>query len=121
MFTFSSTILAILIAASAGIAFTGGYTISNWRSAAQVQRLSSANATLSEANKKCDADIKSVQEATEALTQAAAQREKNAENAIKRASLAAENHTKRARKIRALSPVSPSRQYEAIAREQAEY
>lgn len=118
---FNSTIVAVLITISAGISFASGYGISNWRSAVQVQRLNSNNAILSEANKKCAADINSVQDSMRTLSQAAAQREKSAANAIKGAASEAADHTNRAKKIRALSPVTSERQYEAIAREQAEY
>jgi hypothetical protein len=118
---FNSTIVAVLITISAVIGLAGGYAISSTRSAVQIQRLSSNNAILSEANKKCAVDMNSVQDSVRALTHAAAQREKSAANAIKGAASAADAHTNRAKKIRNLSPVTPERQYEAIAREQAEY
>ena len=120
-FMFSSTVQAILIVIFAIGVFTGGYVVSSWRSAAQVQRLSSENAMLSEAKKKCFLDIQSVQNSMKALTQTAAEREKNAAKAIEGASSAAAGHTNRAKRIRTLPPIASERQYEAITREQAEY
>lgn len=63
----SPVITAIVIAVLAALAFGGGFALSDWRTAAQVQRLNSNNAMLSAANDKCAADIQSTRMALEAL------------------------------------------------------
>ena len=114
-------ITVILVAIFAALAFTGGYFVSDWRSESQMQRLSSQNAVLSAANEKCALDIQSVRTAMSTLTEVAAEREKNAAEAMRHATAAAAKHTSHAKKIRTLPSVAPEHQYEAITREQIEY
>jgi len=117
----SPTILAIVIAVFAGLAFTGGFVVSEWRSASHIQQLSSENAMLSAANDKCRLDIQSVRKAMDELTASSAKREKNATKAMQRAEAEAARHTNGVKKINALPPVKPGQQYEVIMKEQIEY
>ena len=117
----SPTILAIVIAVFAGLAFTGGFVVSDWRSASQIQQLGSENAMLSAANDKCTVDIQSVHKAMDAAGCELGQREQNATKAMRRAEADAARHTNRAKKISALPPVKPEHQYEVIMKEQIEY
>ncbi len=117
----SPTILAIVIAVFAGLAFTGGFMVSNWRSASHIQQLSSKNAMLSAANDKCAVDIQSVHKAMDELAANSAKREKDATRAMRRAEADAARHTNRAKKTKTLPPVKPEHQYEALMKEQIEY
>jgi hypothetical protein len=117
----SPTILAIVIAVFAGLAFTGGFAVSDWRSASRIQRLNSENAMLSAANDKCTVDIQSVNKAMNELAASSARREKEAARAIRRAEADAARHTNHAKKIRTLPPVKPEYQCEVIVKEQIEY
>ncbi len=115
------TILAVVIAVSAALAFTGGFAVSNWRSSGQIQRLNSDNAVLSATNDKCVVDIQSVHSAMDALEATSARQKKQAARAMRGAAADAAKHKNRAKKLSALSPVKSEHQYEVIAREQAEY
>lgn len=117
----SPAIAAIVIAVIAALAFSGGFAVSDWRSAAEIQRLNSNNAILSSANDKCATDIQSVRMAMDALKAASARRERDAAIAMRRAAKAAAKHTGKAGKIRSLPPVAPEHQCEALAREQLAY
>ncbi|SEK63984.1 hypothetical protein [Nitrosovibrio tenuis] len=117
----SPMILAVVIAVFAGLAFTGGFAVSDWRSALQIQRLGSDNAMLSAANDKCATDIQSVHSAMDALTANSARREKNAAKAMRGAEADAAKHTNRATKMRSLPSVKPEHEYEILIKEQIEY
>ena len=117
----SPAITAIIVAVLAAVAFTGGFAVSDWRSAAEIQRLNSDNAMLSASNNKCASDIQTVRAAMDALTTASMTREKNAAVAMRHAGTAAAKHANRAKDIRSRPPVAPQYQCEAIRREQAAY
>jgi hypothetical protein len=117
----SPTILAVVIAIFTGLAFTGGFAVSDWRSASRIQQLNSENAILSAANDKCIVDIQSVKKAMDELTASSVRREKDAARAIRRAEADAARHTNHAKKIRTLPHVKPEYQCEAIVKEQIEY
>lgn len=117
----SPAITAIVITILAALAFSGGFAVSDWRSASEIQRLNSNNAILSSANDQCATDIESARMAMDALKAASARREKGAAIAMRRAAAAASRHTSHARKIRSLPPVAPEHQWEVLAREQIEY
>jgi hypothetical protein len=117
----SPAIIAIVLAIFVGLAFGGGFAVSNWRSASEIQRLNSSNAVLSAANDKCATDIQSVRNAMDALAAASAVRDKNAAMAMRRAESVAAKHTDRAKKIIALPPVALEHQCEVLTREQVEY
>ena len=117
----SPAITAIIVAVLAAVAFTGGFAVSDWRSAAEIQRLNSDNAMLSASNNKCASDIQSVRAAMDALTTASMTREKNAAMAMRHAGAAAAKHANRAKDIRSRPVVAPQYQCEAIMREQAAY
>ncbi|ARO87828.1 hypothetical protein EBAPG3_008645 [Nitrosospira lacus] len=120
----SPAVTAIVIAILAALAFGGGFALSDWRMASQIQRLNTNNAMLSAANDKCATDIQSVRMALETLTVAAAKREKDAIKAMRSAATAAATHTGNAKKIRSLPPVAaaaPGKQCEVISMEQIQY
>lgn len=119
----SPAVTAVVIAVLAALAFGGGFALSDWRTASQIQRLNTDNAMLSAANDKCATDIQSVRMALEALTVAAAKREKDAVKAMRAAATAAATHTGNAKKIRSLRPISlvSGKHCEVIAAEQIQY
>ena len=120
----SPAVTAVVIAILAALAFGGGFALSDWRAAAQIQRLNTNNAMLSAANDKCATDIQSVRMALEALTVAAAKREKDAVKAMRAATTAAATHTGNAKKIRSLRPAPAAtlgKQCEMISTEQIQY
>lgn len=117
----SPAIIAIVLAIFVALAFGGGFAVSNWRSASEIQRLNSSNAVLSAVNDKCATDIQSVRSAMDALAAASAVRDKNAAMAMRRAGSVAAKHTNSAKKIIALPPVALEHQCEVLTREQIEY
>ena len=117
----SPTILAVVIAVCAGLAFTGGFAVGDWRSALQIQRLTSNNVALTMANNKCATDIQSVRSSMDALAADSTKRKKNAAKAMRGARVSATRHSRRAEKMLALSPIAPEHQYEVITREQIAY
>ena len=117
----SPAITAIVIVIFAALGFSGGFVVSNWRAASEIQRLSSSNAALSAANDKCAVDIRSVRDAVNAVRETAIQREKDAAIAMRGAAKVAAKHTRRARKTSFLPPVAPEYQCEVVAQEQIEY
>ena len=117
----SPAIIAIVLAIFVALAFSGGFAVSNGRSASEIQRLSSSNAVLSAANDKCATDIQSVRSAMDALEAASAMRDKNAALAMRRAESVAAKHTNHAKKIISLPPVALEYQCEVLAHEQIEY
>ncbi len=119
--TSSSAITVVVIAVIAALAFSGGFALSDWRMALQMQRLSSNNAVLSAANDKCATDTQSVRTAVETLTATTAAREKNAASAMRSAAMEAAKHSSNVKKIRALPPVAPEKQCEVIGKEQIKY
>lgn len=117
----SPAITAIVIVIFAALGFSGGFAVSNWRSASEIQRLNSDNAVLAAANGKCALDIQSVREAMDAVREASVRREKDAAIAMRGAAKVAAKHTNRAKKTRVLPPVAPEHQCEVVAWEQIEY
>lgn len=117
----SPAIIAIVLSIFVALAFGGGFAVSNWRSASEIQRLNSSNSVLSAANDKCATDIQSVRGAMDTLAAASAMRDKNAAVAMRRAESVAAKHTNRAKKIISLPPVALEYQCEVLAHEQIEY
>jgi ribosomal protein S8E len=117
----SPAILAVVIAIFTGLAFTGGFVVSDWRSGARIAKLNSDNSVLTAANDRCAADVRSVRADVAALTQAAAEKVKQAEAEVVKAQPKADKHTSRAIVIKS----APIRQDEtlcqAVEREQIEY
>ena len=114
-------ITAIVIAVLVALAFSGGFALSDWRMASRIQQLNSNNAVLSAANDRCATDIQSAHMAMDALTAAAATREKAAAKGMRGAATAAAEHTSNDKKIRSLPPVTPDKQCEVISTEQVKY
>lgn len=117
----SPAITALVIAIFVALAFSGGFVVSNWRSASEIQRLNSHNAVLSAANDQCALDIQSVREAMNAVRATSIRREKDAAIAMRSATKLAVKHVKRAKKMSLLPPVASEHQCEAVTREQLEY
>src|SRR6185437_4622718 len=117
----SPAITAIVIAVLVALAFGGGFALSDWRTASRMERLNSSNAMLSAANDKCATDIQAVRTAMEALTAAAAKREKDAAKSMRASAPAAAKHTENAKKIRALPPVATGKQCEVIGAQQIRF
>lgn len=114
-------VTAIIMGIVAALAFGGGFAVSNWRAAAEIQRLNSINEVAYAANDKCAQEIESVRASMSALTAASARREKNAAQAMRGAAAEAAKHVARAKETRSLQPVLPVQQFEVLAREQIEY
>jgi len=51
-------IIAIALSIFVALAFGGGFAVSSWRSASEIQRLNSSNAVLSAANNRCASDMR---------------------------------------------------------------
>ena len=98
-----------------------GGVITHWKDGAKIERLTSSNAVLEEANTRCATDIAEARKSIAAVTAAAAVREKAAEVSMVVASKTADVHTAKARQIKALPPVQLDMQCEAIRMEQIEY
>lgn len=113
--------IAIAIGAGAALAFGGGFAIANWRSAAEIERLNSANAVMSAANDQCATEIEAVRASMDALTAASARREKDAARAMHDATTEAARHAAAAKRTRSLPAAPAGQQFEVLAREQVEY
>ncbi len=113
--------IAIAVGAGAALAFGAGFAVSDWRSAAEIQRLNSANAMISAANDRCATEVQAVRASMDALTTTSARREKDAAQEMRNATAEAARHAAEAKRTRSL-PTAPARQqFEVLAREQVEY
>jgi outer membrane murein-binding lipoprotein Lpp len=117
----SPTILAVVIAIFTALSFTGGFVVSNWRSGARIEKLSSENSVLTAANDHCAADVQSVRADIDALTQAAAERVKEAKAEAVKAQPKADKHTSRAIVIKSAPIRTDETLCQAVEREQIEY
>lgn len=117
----SPAILAIAIAILAGVAFGGGWMISDWRSGAQMAKLSSQNAVLTAANGKCATDVADVRGAMDAMTKASRELESKAAESMRQATSQVEQRTRTITKIKTLPQVALDMQCEAMKMEQLEY
>ena len=117
----SPTILAVVIAIFAGLSFTGGFVVSDWRSAARIQKLSSEITVLTAANGKCATDIKNAETAMTVITEAAKERERQATKSMEQAQPQVEQRMAVIRRIKVLPTVAPDQQCEAIKQEQIVY
>lgn len=121
MFTISATILAIVIAVTAGLSFTGGYTISNWRAAAKITRLETQDSVLTQANAQCKASIDSVRESVAKMEQAAEEKIKQAQAEAIKAQPKADKHTAKAVSMIATPIKQDETECKAVEREQLDY
>ena len=117
----SPAIIAIVLAVFVTLAFSGGFAVSNWRASGEIQRLNSSNAVLSAVNDKCATDIQDVRKAMDAVTAAAAERQKAAEVSMVVATRTADVHTSKAKQIKSMPPIQIDKQCEAIRMEQIDY
>lgn len=117
----SPIISAIVILVYTALAFCGGYVVSHWRSSAVIERVNGNNTVLSNANDKCAEDVANTQLAIKALKEATAQREHQADEAMKEAAPKVAERKRVITTIKALPKVALNQQCEAIIREQIEY
>jgi hypothetical protein len=98
-----------------------GWTVNQWRNGEKIAKLDSNNSVLTAANDHCAADIESVRADVDALTQAAAERVKQAKAEVVKAQPVADRHTSRAIVIKAAPIRTDETQCQAVEREQLEY
>ena len=114
-------VIAIAVGAGAALAFGAGFAVSDWRWAAEIERLNSANTMISAANDRCATEVQAVRASMDALTTASARREKDATQAMRNATTEAGRHATEAKRTRSLPTVAAGQQFEVLAREQVEY
>lgn len=112
---------AIAVGVGVALAFGGGFAVSDWRAAGEIQRLNSANAVISAANDRCATEVQAVRASMNALSAASDRREKDAARAMENASTEARKHVAEAQHTRTLPPVAAGQEFEVLAREQVEY
>jgi outer membrane murein-binding lipoprotein Lpp len=117
----SPAITAIVIGIIATLAFGGGFALSDWRDSRKVERLESDKAILQASNEKCGEDVKQVKQAVQAMESVAAEKERQAAEAMQETVPEIKQHKARITKIKALPPVKPEMQCEAIKQEQIQY
>jgi hypothetical protein len=118
-----------LIAAAIFLAgFGGGWGVKGWKDGAEVARavaekekVESRNAILQTANANCATDIEGVRQGVKVITDAVADREKAASEAMKNAQALAGKHVAQIVAIKALPVVPEAGQCDAIIQEQKEY
>lgn len=114
-------LLAIGAAVIAILSFAGGYSVESWRKGAEIERLEGTNAELTAANGRCAADIETANKAITAMTNIAAERERQAVESMKQIQPEVQVHAARITRIKTLPQVAPDMQCEAIRQEQIEY
>jgi hypothetical protein len=121
------TLIAIILA-SLLAGFGGGWVVKDWKDGADIaliksekQTLTDRNAILENANGQCQTDIAGVRQGVKVITDAAAEREKAASDAMKNAQALAGKHVAQIAAIKALPIVPEAAQCDAIIREQREY
>jgi hypothetical protein len=117
----STEVLAAIISGVAVVAFGGGFMISDWRSDGEIEKLRADSQLLQSANRHCLADLKTVNTAVNNMIDAAAQRERNAQEAMREVQPQLERRKATITRIRSLPPVPVDRQCEAIQTEQIAY
>lgn len=123
-------IYAIVAAVIFSAGFGTGWGVKGWKDGAEVahavsekEKVESHNAILQTANANCATDIAGVRQGVKVITDAVAEREKAASDAMKNAEVTISRHKTVAAATKSLSPVSPEpdAQCAAIIREQKEY
>src|SRR5688500_5662676 len=120
-FALTPTLAAIITIAIVVFSFSAGFTVESWRKGAEVTRLKSDNSVLTSANDNCVKDIASVKQAITAMTAVAAERARQAVEAMKQIQPEVQVHAARITRIKALPEVAINMQCEAIKQEQIEY
>jgi hypothetical protein len=121
-------IYAIVAAVIFSAGFGTGWGVKGWKDGAEVARavsekekVESRNAILQTANSNCATDIEGVRRGMKVITDAVAEREKAASDAMKNAQALAGKHVAQIAEIKALPVVRPDDQCSAIVQEQKEY
>jgi hypothetical protein len=121
-------IYAIVAAVIFSAGFGTGWGVKGWKDGAEVARavsekekVESRNAILQTANANCAIDIEGVRQGVKVITDAVAEREKAASEAMKNAETLAGKHVAQIAAINALPIVPEAGQCDAISQEQKEY
>jgi hypothetical protein len=93
----------------------------HWKDSGKITRLESDNSILKTDNGRCVTDIATVRKAMDAMTNVAAERERQAVEAQQQAQPQVKQRLTTITRIRALPPVPIDMQCEAIKQEQMEY
>ncbi len=117
----STELLAAIISGVAVLAFGGGFMVSDWRSDGEIEKLRADSTLLKSANSRCATDLKTVNSAVNAMIDAAAQRERQAAEAMEQVRPQVEQRRATITRIRNLPAVPEPGQCEAIKAEQIAY
>ena len=97
------------------VGFAGGWSIKGWKAGAEIAlvnsqkaALESRNSILETANGNCAMDIEGVRNGVAVITDAVAEREKAASDAMRAAQVTIAQHSARAKAIKELPPVPAS-------------
>jgi hypothetical protein len=119
---------ALIVALIFIAGFGGGWGVKGWKDGAEVahavsekEKVESHNAILQTANANCATDIDGVRQGVKVITDAVAEREKAASEAMKNAQVLAGKHVVQIAAIKALPIVPEVGQCAAIIKEQKEY
>jgi hypothetical protein len=123
-------IYAIVAAVIFSAGFVTGWGVKGWKDGAEVahavsekEKVESHNAILQTVNANCATDIEGVRQGVKVITDAVAEREKAASEAMRNAEITISRHKAAAAATKSLPPVSPEpdAQCAAIILEQKEY
>jgi hypothetical protein len=121
-------IYAIVAAVIFSAGFGAGWVVKDWKDGAEVahavsekEKVESHNAILQTANENCASDIAGVRKGVKVITDAVAEREKAASEAMKNAETLTGKHVAQIAAIKALPIVPEAGQCDAIIQEQKEY
>ena len=117
----SPALIAVIVAITSAVSFAGGRAVENWRKGAEVEKLRGYNKLLSTAGGKCEADVRNIRQAMQAIQAEAEDRAMIAEEAMRQAEPEVKQRTVTITKIKEMPVVALNMQCEAIEQEQAEY
>jgi len=103
------------------VSFGGGFAVENWRKGAEIEKLKGENSLLLSVGGKCQADVRQVREAMQALKDETARMKKEAEEAMRQAEPEVIERARTITKIKTLPTVKLDMQCEAVKHEQVEY
>lgn len=117
----SPALIAVIVVVASAVSFGAGWAVESWHKGAEVEKLRGDNKLLSTAGGKCEADVRNIRQAMQAIQDEAEERARLAEEAMKQAQPKVETRTKVITQIKTLPTVAPDKQCEAIKQEQIEY
>lgn len=117
----SPALIAVIVVVASAVSFGAGWAVESWRKGAELEKLRGENTLLSTAGGKCEADVRNIRQAMQAVQDEAEERARLAEEAVKQAQPKIETRTRVITQIKTLPPVALNMQCEAIEQEQAEY